>query len=390
MRRKKARANPGNGSVCWNEKERRYVAQISLGFDDRGNRDRRRLVGPRNDKSEDAFYGLKDKMEQLRRKQPPRKRGQVSSRMTLREYLRTWLDNHTLSEAGHASYTWALEQYLIPHIGDEKLHRLDHERLRVFFSTLTGLSPASKSKIRTVLHKALEDALDKGLIIVNPASKLDVHDRASKYRPKEIVAWDREEAAKFLRAVERSEHLPMFLIMIRGALGPAETFGIQWHDIQLDRGWVSIVRNLTEVAGTLCAPKDVKEQSRRRGFRIPPVALRALRARHKRLRPTPSDYVFTSPDGGPIHLSNFRHRVWLPILKKAKVRPIRLYALRHSSASLMAAMGIPILLVSRAMGHADIKMTANVYSHLFDDAQEAVDEKFDAFFARTFKKRRVA
>lgn len=390
MRRKSHRRAFGTGSIAWSERQRRYIAQISLGVDDDGRRIRKQLVGARSDKSEDAYYALKDQLEQLQRRQLPRKRGQVTSRTTLREYLRGWLQGHTLSEAGLASYTWAVEQHIIPDLGSVKLYALDRKRLRTFFFNLTTLSAGSKEKVRTVLRKALQDAFDDNLIIANPAMRLNISDRESKHRPKEIMAWSKDEAMKFLRVIEHSEYLPMFLIMIRGALGPAETFGIQWRDIQVDRGWVSIVRNLTEVAGKLSEPKDVKKPSRRRGFRIPPVALRALQARHKRLQPSPTDYVFTSPHGGPIHLSNFRRRVWAKLLKKAEVPVITIYGLRHSSASLMAAMGIPLLLVSRTMGHADIKLTANVYSHLFDDAQKAVDEKFDAFFKKTFQKRRVA
>lgn len=218
MRRKSQRRALGTGSIVWNERQRRYVAQISLGFDTEGRRVRKQLVGPRGDKSDDAFYALKDRLEQLQRRQPPRKRGQVTSRTTLREYLRGWLQGHTLSEAGLASYTWAVEQHIIPGLGTEKLHTLDRKRLRSFFSNLTTLSRASREKVRTVLGKALHDALENDLIVANPAARLDIRD-------------------SFLCVIESSEHLPMFLIMIRGSLGPAETLGLQWRDTQLDRGW---------------------------------------------------------------------------------------------------------------------------------------------------------
>jgi integrase len=390
MRRKKhRRSKHGDGGITWNAREGRYVAQTSLGFDDAGNRIRRRLVGPRGDKSEDAYYGLKDRLEQLQRKAPPRKRGQRSSRMTLGEYLNGWLESRGLSDAGRASYAWAVDNYLIPRLANRRLYALERRELRAFFSSLNNLGPASKEKIRTVLRKALQDALDDDLITSNPAMKLDIRTR-DDHKSKETLAWSKAEAQAFLRVIERSEHLPMLLVMVRGALGPAETFGLQWRDLDRDSGWVSVVRNLTEVRGRLSAPKDLKEKSRRRGFRIPKPALEALRQRYKERRPAPTDYIFTAPDGAPIRLSNFRHRVWTPLLKKAGVRPITVYGLRHSAASIMAAIGIPLLLASRTLGHADIKLTANVYSHLFEDAQEAVDEKFDAFFEETFAENRVA
>lgn len=109
MRRKSHRRPLGTGSISWSERQGRYVAQISLGFDDDGKRIRKQLVGPRGEKSEDAYYALKDRLEQLQRRQPARKRGQVTSRAALREYLRGWLQGHTLSEAGLASYTFAVE-----------------------------------------------------------------------------------------------------------------------------------------------------------------------------------------------------------------------------------------------------------------------------------------
>jgi integrase len=50
------------------------------------------------------------------------------------------------------------------------------------------------------------------------------------------------------------------------------------------------------------------------------------------------------------------------------------HELRHSAASLMLAQGVKLQVVSQVLGHASIRMTADVYGHILDpDRQEAAD-----------------
>ncbi len=374
MPRKERRARPGSGSVYWSERQERYVGEYTLGRDERGVRIRKVIVGPRGDKSDDARLGVKDRLQRISGRK--RQRSSVMSRARVGEYLDDWLATKDLSDAALANYTWAIEHYLKPELGSIKLHDLDRDRLRIFFSRLT-VGDASKEKIRTVLRSALQDATtESGLIGENPAANL----RLRKLRsPAEIAVWTADQAKRFLRVAKGTEHFPLFLLAIVGALGPAELFGIRWKDVDLKNGRVAITANLTEVGGRLIL-KDTKTASRRRNIALPSVALAALKARHKGLVPSPSDYVFTAPEGGGIRRTTFRSRVWLPLVKKAKVPIITLYGLRHSAASLMAAMGIPLIVASRALGHSNIRTTANTYTHLFEDSQREVASKFDEFF----------
>ena len=59
---------------------------------------------------------------------------------------------------------------------------------------------------------------------------------------------------------------------------------------------------------------------------------------------------------------------------------ITLYGLRHTSASLMAAMGVPLVLASKALGHSNIKTTATTYTHLYDESQGMIAEAFGKKF----------
>ena len=375
-RKRQHRANPGSGSVYWSEKQKRYVGEVNLGRDERGVRARKVLVGPRGDKSEDARMGLKDRLEQFIRKRPPSARSQLSSRLKLGEYLDQWLATKRLSESAAANYSWAIEGHIRPALGSVRLRDLDRNQIRSFFGRLTSLGDGGKGKVQTVLRAALNDAVnERGLLITNPAAGLRLP-RSGAFS--EIAVWNAEEAKRFLKTARGTEYFPLFLLMIVGALGPAEAFGLRWKDVDLKTGRVAIVANLTEVEGRLIL-KETKTTSRRRSVALPAILVRELAARHKERKPRPSDFVFTAPEGGGVRRTTFRSRVWLPLIKKAKVPQITLYGLRHSAASLMAAMGVPLLVASRALGHSNIKTTANTYTHLFEESQREVAGKFDKF-----------
>ncbi len=375
MAKKRHRARSGSGSIYWSEPQQRYVGELTLGYDEQGIRIRKVIVGPRGIKSDDARLGVKDRLERFQRQHRPTPKHRITSRMTLGEYLEDWLATKDLSDAAAASYKWAVDQYLVPELGRTRLHDIEREHLRLFFSRL-DLGDASKEKIRTVLRAALQNAVvEQQLLTVNPAANLVLRKSGVL---SEVAVWTPEEAKRFLRAVKGTEHFPLFLLAIVGALGPAELFGIRWKDVDLKNGRVAIVANLTEVGGRLVL-KETKTPSRRRSIALPSIVFAALKARHKALRPLPSHYVFTAPEGGGIRRTTFRSRIWLPLVKKAKVPIITLYGLRHSAASLMAAMGVPLLVASRALGHSNIRTTANTYTHLFDESQREVAGKFDKF-----------
>jgi integrase len=378
MRKKTHRASSGNGSVFWSDAQDRYIGEITLGHDERGRRVRKTIVGPRGFKSEDARLGLKDRLQQFRRKHPPVKRGSLHSRLTLSEYLDTWMGSKVgLSEKSRVTYSWAIEEHIKPGLGRITLRELERKHVRAFFLNLPTLGDGGKAKAYMVLRAALNHAVDEDeLIAINPAARLKLE--KERRRP-DIKVWAPGELLCFLATVKKSEHYPLFLVMVVGALGPAEVFGIRWRDVDLEHKRIIIVANLTECEGRLIY-KETKKNERQRCVVLPDIALQALRARYDKLNPSSSDYVFSAPEGGGWRRTNFRTRVWLPLIRKAKVTPITLYALRHSSASLMGALDISIFNASRAVGHGNFATTANVYGHFFPETQRDIAAKLNKFF----------
>lgn len=366
-----ARRASGSGALFYSAKERRWIAKVTIGTRN-GKPVQRRIVGPRGDRSANARLALEDKLFVLRKEQPYR--GEIAPSTNLADYLSKWLANRDLSEAARGTYGWAINNHIVPALGARELRSISADDLERFDASIT-LGDGGRVKIRRVLGAALADAARKRYIPTSPAIGI----RWPKRRGvRETPTWTPDEAKRFLECARSSNHFALFLVAIVGALGPAELFGIKWKYVDLDRGTVSIVANLTEVGGRL-EYKEVKVPSRRRLVQLPKLAVSELNALHAKKKPKSDDYVFTAPEGGPARRTAFRERVWRPLLKKANVPRITPYGLRHSSASLLASLGVPLMVASRALGHSDIRTTANTYVHLFPEAHREIADRFDTF-----------
>ncbi len=92
-----------------------------------------------------------------------------------------------------------------------------------------------------------------------------------------------------------------------------------------------------------------------------------------------STYVFTQQGNPePMH-PQFQARYMQKFSKKYDVPGLHPHKLRHTYASLMIADGLPLVVVSRQLGHAQASTTANIYAHTIASAQAKAMQTFDRF-----------
>jgi integrase len=94
----------------------------------------------------------------------------------------------------------------------------------------------------------------------------------------------------------------------------------------------------------------------------------------------PNALVFTSPEGGPLRLSNFRRRVWYPAIKGTELEGVRIHDLRHTGASILINQGLHPKIVQQHLGHSSIVVTMDRYGHLYPSDNERVQDALDAAF----------
>ncbi|WP_238447155.1 site-specific integrase [Micromonospora sp. 4G55] len=207
--------------------------------------------------------------------------------------------------------------------------------------------------------------------------------KASGERPT-IAVWTPTQLASFLDYVHDDSLFALWwLIALRG-LRRGEAAGLRWTEVDLHTGQLSVVRQRT-TAGYDVHEGPPKSQASRRSVALDQHTVRVLRQHRERQRERRqartdvgkvghnSGYVFTSPDGLPIHPGYLTQRLRL-LVGRAGLPPIRLHDLRHGAATLAHAAGADLKTVQDQLGHATIHLTADTYTIVLPDTQRQAAE----------------
>ena len=130
---------------------------------------------------------------------------------------------------------------------------------------------------------------------------------------------------------------------------------------------------------------DVKTAHSRRTIDLDPRTVAVLRAwrRHQLEqkmstgRRDDDEFVFTQPDGGPIH-PDFFSQSWQRLMRDSDRRRIRLHDLRHTHATILLKAGVPVKVVSERLGHSSPAFTITVYQHVLPGMQADAAAEFSA------------
>lgn len=168
-----------------------------------------------------------------------------------------------------------------------------------------------------------------------------------------------------------------------------EVLGLTWQHVDLEGASVRVERALARYDGAyhLVEPKTVLS---RRTIAIPAPVVAALRAHRVRqlTRQLESEVwegnawglVFTDELGRPLHNRTVRHR-FDKLPADAGVRHVRFHDLRHGAATFLLAQGVLIKVVQDVLGHAQIAITADLYSHVVPELRRnAADKMGDVLF----------
>jgi integrase len=91
--------------------------------------------------------------------------------------------------------------------------------------------------------------------------------------------------------------------------------------------------------------------------------------------------VFPSGVGTPLNPENLVERSFKPLLEHAGLPPIRFHDLRHTCATLLLSKGVNPKIVQEMLGHANISVTLDTYSHVLPDMQEGTAAAMEDVFS---------
>lgn len=298
-------------------------------------------------------------------------------RLTVEAYLERWLadDVGRLDQYTVKNYTINVRRHIVPEIGRIRLGQLQAAHVQALYTALAkkGLAPKTIRNAHGVLHAALERAVRWDLVPRNVVALAT----PPKAKPPEFRTLTVEEARHLGRVAQGNRWAPMLMLALTTGLRQGELLGLKWGDIDFKEG-VLQVRRQYERDGAFSAPKA----SSQRRLDLAPAELRALeiqRESQDRDRERygaayiAQDLVFATHQGRPlIHRNVFRE--FKRMLKKAELPPVRFHDMRHTNATLMLGQGVHPKVVQERLGHSQVNITLNFYSHVLPGlGREAVE-----------------
>jgi integrase len=310
-------------------------------------------------------------------------------KITVAEYLHRWLDSvsTSLRPASHKVYSDLMNKHVIPYIGKVVLVRLSPMDVqRLYTERLkAGMAASRVETLHNVLHKALKQAIKWRLLTHNVTEAVDVP-RATL---REYTTWDVKQIARFLEVSSKDQWAALWHMAVLTGMRRGEILGLKWADLDLDRGLLAVKRTYSRGAGTAFDFGQPKTSHGRRTVVLPAALVDSLRAHRRaqlqlRLKQgsayVDKDVVFADAEGNPVHPNTLRKH-FVKLLADAGVPPLRFHDLRHTNATLSLAAGVNPKVVSERLGHSNIGITLDTYSHVSEAMQRQAVADIDAFLS---------
>lgn len=330
----------------------------------------------------ETVRGLKSEAEKvLRDRQAAIENGGYVPRdkETTSQFLNHWLDTYATSNvtlrtlAGYRGY---VKRYIDPTIGAVPVQALTARHIQGVYSDMLarGLSNTTVVQLHRIIREALSHGVKWGVLVRNVADATS----PPKVQRQQADMWDLDTVCRFLDEVQGSRFGDLYYLAVLTGLRRSELCGLHWEYVDLAQGTLSVVKTLQRITGHGLIEGQPKTQKSRRSIALDSEAVDLLLAiRNKQLAqqleagPIWRDLgcVFAELDGRPV-IPDKVTQDFARVIRRLGLPHITFHGLRHAHATLMLTEGVHLKVVSERLGHSNIAITADVYSHVLPGLQE--------------------
>lgn len=377
---KQLRGVRGAGSTPTRRSDGRWEAKLDLGV----------VAGKRARKT---FYGKtrREAQEKLHKALYEHRRGLPvpNERLTLRDFFEhSYLpEAQRLEAATYRLYEQMARVHIVPALGHLPLAKLTVQQVQTFLNGKSDGDYATRTVeiIRAVLRQALGLAETWGMVPRNVAKLVKVpRAKGRKQRDRRFLSVP--EAERLFEAAKGDRLEALYSVALMLGLRQGEALGLRWNNVDLEGRTATAEEAVHRVKGEGLRFKDTKTHQSRT-LPLPVVCVAVLREHKRRqneerlaaVRWQDNNLVFCTRHGTPLDGTNVT-KYFKALLARASIPPMRYYDLRHSAASLMAARGVPARLAMEILGHSDIRLTLNVYTHVLDESKRQAADAMDRLF----------
>jgi integrase len=308
------------------------------------------------------------------------------------DYLAEWMAVQVLRPGTIDQYTRNLRNHTLPAFGHLPLAAITRPQVQAWVKQLVdrGLAPRTIHNIYGVFAGIIRAAVLDGRLARTPCVSIRL--------PEILKTIVRILSADQVFALADCMR-PRYRFTVEFAYGTGtrqgETFAASRSRIDQSERLYTVDRQIVLVSdrATGYSAKPVFGPPKTKaGYRTIPLAQFVLDgyAEHEKYFESGQDLLFTSPRTGKgLNRSYYAERIWTPAVKKAGLPPdTTFHDLRHSFASTALAAGVPVLEVSRWLGHASITETTDTYGHLLPEANKRTREALDQAWSNTVHPKR--
>lgn len=352
--------------------------------------DRDPLTGKRERKYKTVTCTKKQAEAELRNMINTLASGNIATPSTIKltAWMGTWLNRYlpNIEQTTRDDYASKIDLYIKPVLGHLPLSIIKNNDIQIWVNNLikSGKSPKTIRNIYNILRPALEKAVVLGMLPRNPCVGTELP-KLQKYQAQVY------NVAMIQQALATADDLSTYMMILLGAsvgLRRGEMAALQWSDVDLINNTISITQNRVHTKNGVIQ-KSPKTQAGNRTITIGQNIASALRDAKDIYDdavlniPGFKDlgYVLFKENGEPFHPDSLTQK-WERFIAKYHLPHIRLHDLRHSNATAMIAAGINAKVVQHRLGHANVSVTLNTYTHVLPEMdQEAADKLNQALFS---------
>ncbi|MFP7300107.1 tyrosine-type recombinase/integrase [Neobacillus niacini] len=318
-----------------------------------------------------------------------------NNNFTYQDIFEEWFTNHsqTIKTSTIATIESKFKSHILPRFGKLKIKDITKAYCQRMINEI-ATNIASVNDIKIQANQVFKYALKMDLITKNPMEHVSI-----PKQPNELLSehsevdkrnyWTKEEIKHFLELTKNElsyRDYVLFHLLIYTGARKGELLALTWEDIDFEAGSLRLWKTLFYNKGKFIIQTPKTKESKRL-ISLDPKTLSLLKKWRIRQREANmaikntidnGNIAFTREDGTPIRLAYPNEKLNI-VIKKHNLHPITIHGLRHTHASLLFEAGASIKEVQERLGHTDVKMTMNIYTHVTNTLKEQTATKFQRY-----------
>ena len=386
-----------NKTNCIRNGKKYFRLRVDLGRDSNGKRIRKTFYGQSKKDAENKLEKYKNGLNS----------GLTNDydRLTLGNVCKLWLFEkvkNTVKPSTFEKYEGVYRLYVKPSpLYPIKLKDLKGLDIQRYYNDLfnSGKSTNVIKNLDKLLKSFFNYCIDEGYIIRNycmgKSITIPEKNSVNENKKDDITVFTVDEQEQFINAVQNHRLKALFLLDLGTGLREGEILGLKWNDIDFENCTVSVkraIKGVTLIKGNkrqyhlIEQTPKTKNSIRTIPFPenlVPILKKHRLQQKEERIKAgsayTKNDYIFCTELGLPIDPRNLR-RSYERVLKKYNIPYKKFHSLRHTFATRLFENGVPLKTVQMLLGHSNINITANIYTHVMPPEKFKAIDKINSIF----------